>query len=223
MAGLLVAALGLLGWNAFVAGRWSARPTSLEPGGLAFRVDLNQADHTGLLQLPGVGESLARRIQEHRERYGPFRAVEDLRNVSGIGPATLERLRPFVYAQPPEPGGEDLAPEGEPTQRPARRDTAGTPRGKTSERPSTTKKADALTGLVDLNRATAEELQHLPGVGPAMSARIVAAREQKAFRAVEDLRRVRGIGAKTLERLRPHVAVGDDAGQAARDEQGKPK
>jgi competence protein ComEA len=209
MGGLLVAALGLLGWNAFVAGRWNARPTTLEPGGLAFRVDLNEADRTRLMQLPGVGESLARRIEEHRERYGPFRNVDDLRNVSGIGPATLERLRPFVYAQPAEVGEEDAVPEAEAIERPARRHTAKPLAGKTSERASTTKKTEALTGLVNLNLATAEELQRLPGVGPAMSARIVAAREQKPFQAVEDLRRVRGIGVKTMERLRPHVTVGE--------------
>jgi competence protein ComEA len=209
MAGVLVVALGLLGWNVFAAGRWSARPTTLEPGGLAFRVDLNQADHASLLQLPGVGESLARRIEEYRERYGPFRAMEDLRNVSGIGPATLERLRPFVYAQPGDLAEEDPAPARQAAELPVRRDMPKASARKTSEKALTTKKGEALTGRVDLNSATVEELQRLPGVGPAMSARIVAAREEKPFQAVEDLRRVRGIGVKTLERLRPHVTVGE--------------
>jgi competence ComEA-like helix-hairpin-helix protein len=62
-------------------------------------------------------------------------------------------------------------------------------------------------GRVRLNLATAEELATLPGIGPALAARIVAAREEAPFRAVDDLRRVKGIGAKTLERLRPHVSV----------------
>ena len=56
---------------------------------------------------------------------------------------------------------------------------------------------------------TAEELQQIPGVGPVLSQRIVAAREKAPFRTVEDLRRVSGIGIKTMEKLRPLVVVGD--------------
>lgn len=62
-------------------------------------------------------------------------------------------------------------------------------------------------GRVRLDLATAEALETLPGIGPALAARIIAAREEAPFRAVDDLRRVKGIGLKTLERLRPHVSV----------------
>ena len=48
-------------------------------------------------------------------------------------------------------------------------------------------------------------LQRLPAVGPALAARIVETRGAKPFATPDDLRRVRGIGAKTLETLRPHV------------------
>lgn len=58
-------------------------------------VDLNRADTTLLQTLPGVGPALARRIAEAR-RAGPFRTVDDLARVRGIGPATVERLRPLV-------------------------------------------------------------------------------------------------------------------------------
>jgi competence protein ComEA len=58
---------------------------------------------------------------------------------------------------------------------------------------------------LDINRASAGELMQLPGVGPTLSARIVAARP---FASVDDLRRVKGIGPKTLEGLRPHVVAG---------------
>lgn len=62
----------------------------------------------------------------------------------------------------------------------------------------------ARAGPVDINLATARELETLQGVGPAMSARIIAARP---FGSVDELRRVRGIGPVILERLRPHIVV----------------
>jgi competence protein ComEA len=68
-------------------------------------------------------------------------------------------------------------------------------------------KKSAPAGPIDVNRATPEELQQLPGVGPVMSRRIVAARDVAPFKSVDDLRRVSGIGAKTLEKLRPLVTV----------------
>ncbi|QGQ19001.1 ComEA family DNA-binding protein [Cellulomonas sp. JZ18] len=59
------------------------------------RVDLNTADAAALDALPGVGPVLAQRILERRAR-GPFTSVDELDDVSGIGPAVLERLRPLV-------------------------------------------------------------------------------------------------------------------------------
>lgn len=58
-------------------------------------VDLNAADSVQLLTLPGIGPALAGRIVAHRRR-SRFRQVDDLLAVRGIGPATLERLRPRV-------------------------------------------------------------------------------------------------------------------------------
>jgi competence protein ComEA len=204
-AGLLVLALALLGWRALTDGRWAARPTTLEPDAAVFRVDLNRADRASLLQLPGIGEVFAKRIEEHRRQHGLFRSIDDLRKVSGIGPATLERLRPFVYAGPIAAAEEDQASQGE--AQPDNHVQPGPVKPSTA-RAAISKKTETLAECVDLNRATAEELQRLPGIGPAMSGRIIAARDEKPFRAIEDLRRVHGIGAKTLERLRPHVMVG---------------
>ena len=70
--------------------------------------------------------------------------------------------------------------------------------------------AKAAPAPVDLNHAGAAELVGLPGVGPALAARIVAAREASGpFGAVDDLRRVRGLPRQTIERLRTLVRIAE--------------
>ena len=66
--------------------------------------------------------------------------------------------------------------------------------------------ARLLFGLgLDPNRADAETLAALPGIGPARAAAIVAGRASGPYRAPRDLLRVHGIGPKTVERLRPFL------------------
>ena len=64
-----------------------------------------------------------------------------------------------------------------------------------------------LQGVVNINTASLDELELLPGVGPAKARRIVAYRQQHAFRTIEELARVKGIGPKTVRRLRPNLVV----------------
>jgi competence protein ComEA len=185
---LLVQVLGQL--------RSTARPTEL-----TYRVDLNRAGHAELLQLPGVGESLARQIESYRDEHGGFHQVEELTNVHGIGPATLERLRPCVYIR-----FEDAtdAPE-----RPARLVRKSRP-ADTAHQPSASKKGASLTGPIDLNRATEADLQKIPGIGPTLARRIVEERGKRPFQSVDDLGHVPGIKQKKLDQVRPYVTVEPD-------------
>ena len=67
---------------------------------------------------------------------------------------------------------------------------------------------DRFSGRLNLNRATQEELDRLPGIGPKRSQQILEYRTRSGgFRAVEDLLAIDGIGEKTLETLRPLVGV----------------
>ena len=63
------------------------------------------------------------------------------------------------------------------------------------------------TGQVNLNTASAEELQRLPGVGPSRAVAILEYRERHPFRRIEELMRIRGIGRATFRRLRPLLSL----------------
>ncbi len=56
-------------------------------------LNVNEATEDELQELPGIGPVLARRIVEYRLKHGPFSTLEELTEVSGIGLATLDRLR----------------------------------------------------------------------------------------------------------------------------------
>jgi competence protein ComEA len=62
---------------------------------------------------------------------------------------------------------------------------------------------------LDINRATAEELMRLPGIGPTLADRIVAYRRQNGpFADISEIKEVSGIGEKRFERLKPWILSG---------------
>lgn len=202
LAFLLGIAAALLAVQSFGAWHWRSRPSDLQ----RYRINLNRADRAELLQLPGVGETLASRIEDHRRKTGGFRSVEQLAEVPGFGPARLEQLREWVCVDDPE---EDRAGNATVVTRSAAKPSTGD--GTTTAASAYgAKKVANLKEPININQASAEEMQRvLPGIGPTLARRIVEERQKAPFKSVEDLRRVHGIGAKTLERLRPHVVVED--------------
>jgi competence protein ComEA len=68
--------------------------------------------------------------------------------------------------------------------------------------------AEKLSGVVNVNTASAEQLSLLPGIGEARARQIVAMRQkQGGFKRVEDLLAVKGIGEASLAKLRPYVSL----------------
>lgn len=66
----------------------------------------------------------------------------------------------------------------------------------------------AVSGTVNVNTATVEQLQLLPGIGEARARAVIEARKRRGgFQQVEDLLEVKGIGEANLEKLRPYVSV----------------
>lgn len=165
--------------------QWEARPT--EPG-LAAGIDLNRADAADLEQVPGLGPKRAAAIVAHRSAYGPFADADELTRVPGVGPHTADKAGAYLTIPP-----------------------TAVPLPDTLERkpPAPVKAGKLAPGeKLDVNAATEAELQRLPGIGPTLARRIVETRAGGPFTSVEELRRVRGIGAKTLANLRPYVVVG---------------
>jgi competence protein ComEA len=74
----------------------TSRNTHPRPSPAPGEIDINAAGRDALMRLPGIGPVYADRILAYRSTNGPFRRVDDLLNVRGIGPKTLERLRPFL-------------------------------------------------------------------------------------------------------------------------------
>lgn len=81
-----------------VLARTHEPPASPTKPGAAGRLDINRATVEQFEKLPGIGLTLAKRIIEQRMAHGPFRSVEDLRSVKGIGEKRMERLRPLLVA-----------------------------------------------------------------------------------------------------------------------------
>ena len=95
----LVAIAGWWAWQGQLRGRLidieRAQPVAID-----FRIDVNQADWPELALMPNIGEQLAKRIVADRQSKGPFRELADLRRVRGIGPKTLESMKPYLMPLP---------------------------------------------------------------------------------------------------------------------------
>ncbi len=78
-----------------VPGTTSGYPTTTE-GAAPAVIPLNTADQVALETIPGIGPVTATAILEYRDQIGAFESIDQLLEVSGIGPATLESIRPYV-------------------------------------------------------------------------------------------------------------------------------
>ena len=153
--------------------------------GKAGRIDLNTADRSTLEGLPGIGPEIADAIIAAR----PFKSVDDLEDVRGIGPARMADLRPYVTVSSPRAAVE--------TRRSNQEKNAS--RSSNAREPATT-----TYGKVNLNTASREELEALPEIGPVKAQAIIDARP---FSSVEDVMRVKGIKEGTFEAIRDKITV----------------
>ena len=166
------------------AGGWHVSPLS-DALLLGQGIDVNSASVASLDSLPSIGPARAQAIVAARARR-PFRNLDDLtQRVKGLGPVRGEQLAPYLRFEGQEPLEVDMtavaAPESD------------------------------LSYRLDINSASAEALNALPGIGPVKAEAIVWERRRRGpYRTVDSLARVPGIGPVTVERLRASVDVVQD-------------
>ncbi len=154
-----------------------------KPLGPSERLDPNTASDIDLDRLPGVGAATALAIVRERTLNGGFRSLDELLRVRGIGPATLERIRPHL-------------------------EVTTIPRGLARRAPASRARPTGIMRPIDINRADSVSLMDLPGIGPALAGRILAYRRRHGpFERVQQLVNVRGIGPATMAKLDGHLTV----------------
>jgi competence protein ComEA len=191
--------LGLLAYRGY-GNRLGTRPTET----VTARVDLNDAARAELEQVPHVGPKLAQAIDDHRKTKGPFKSVEELRDVKGVGPATFDKVRPYLRVEAPRAPAASAAE----TDPPILERKKAAPETKAASPPMRTagvRKLQPGDPPININTGTYQQLLQLPDVGPVTAQAIVAARAEKPFRTLADLDAVKGIGPKKLEKLKQFV------------------
>ncbi|MDP5172095.1 MAG: helix-hairpin-helix domain-containing protein [Bacteroidia bacterium] len=200
--GLLVfAALLFLVGSCLLLVNWSPQPKPLDrhafalldstfdqpdlPVQTTLRLDINLADSADWTQLPGIGKVLAARIIKYRNSLGGFRSVDQLSKVFNLPPETLASIRGQLFV-----------------------DSLTIPVKESRAHFAHSTKKGYTGPDIDLNLATAKELEQLPGIGGVLSQRIVNFREAKrGFSSIEELRNLYHLSPETFEEIAPHLTL----------------
>lgn len=189
-------------------------PESTTPAAetVTFPLELNAASAAELEQLPHIGAVLAERITAYRDQIGGFSNREQLLEVEGIGEATLYEIYDLLYLE------NETFPEPEPEPEPAGAPAPAAERQPAETAPPATEPpaaaAPAVTFPLDLNQATAAELEQIPEMQPELAEKIVAFRQQiQAFSSVYELLYVDGMTEAYFVQLRDYVQITEERAQ----------
>lgn len=189
-------------------------PESTTPAAetVTFPLELNAASAAELEQLPHIGAVLAERITAYRDQIGGFSNREQLLEVEGIGEATLYEIYDLLYLE------YETFPEPEPEPKPAGAPAPAAERQPAETAPPATEPpaaaAPAVTFPLDLNQATAAELEQIPEMQPELAEKIVAFRQQiQAFSSVYELLYVDGMTEAYFVQLRDYVQITEERAQ----------
>lgn len=145
------------------------------------KININTANLEELDQITGVGPAIAQRIVDYRNQHGPFQTIEEIKNVSGIGDVTFEKMKDEITV------GDVVAPSPTPPPPPP-------------QAPEVAK--------ININTASYEELQKITWVGEVIAQRIIDYRVQNGpFQTIEEIKNVKGIGDATFEKMKDEITV----------------
>ncbi len=164
-------------------------------------IDINTADQRTLESLPGVGPALAQEIIKSR----PYKSVNDLSNVKGIGKAKMEALRDKITVGPS--AGVGASAPGSTGPSPA---SVSSPKT-TSPSPKSPSAKAAPTPItrvpgkkVNINTASKEELDALPEIGPVKAQAII---DGRPYMKPEDIMKVKGIKEGVYGKIKDLITV----------------
>jgi competence protein ComEA len=163
-------------------------------------VDINTADQKTLESLPGVGPATAKEIVKGR----PYKSVDDLANVKGIGKSKLEKIKPLLSV-----GGQPAAevPPAAGAAAGAAASKAATTTQPAPKAPAEAKKAAKAAvpaGSININTASKEQLDALPGIGKTKAQAII---DGRPYQKPEDIMKVKGIKQKTYDKIKDLITV----------------
>ena len=161
-------------------------------------LNLNTATQAELEALPGVGEKMATAIIAAR----PFKSLEDLKNVKGVGDSKFAKLKDLVSVDGSAPAAPAEA-TGLMDKVQSKVESAKT--SATTQVQKAAESAKLAAGeVININSASLAELEKLPGIGEKKAAAIIAARP---FAKPEDIMKVKGIKEGIFKKIQPFISV----------------
>ena len=182
------------------------------------RVDVNSADVKTLETLPGIGPTIADRIVAGR----PYKNADELSKVKGLSKSKVDAIHDQItFGHQPATTKKSTTKSSTKTTTPETTATETTPSTKTKSSTSSQSSgstAPSPTGsssgklapgqTVNINTASAEELDALPGIGPTKAQAIIDYRnEHGRFNSIEDVQNVKGIKGGEFSKIKDHIRV----------------
>jgi competence protein ComEA len=163
-------------------------------------IDINTADQKAIESLPGVGPATAKAIIQGR----PYKSVDDLANVKGLGKSKLEKIKPLVTVGG-QPAAQVPAAAGAATGAAASKATTTTQAAqKAPAQAKQAAKAAVPAGPVNLNTASKEQLVALPGIGEKKAQAII---DGRPYQKTEDVMKVKGIKQGIYNKIKDKITV----------------